>query len=106
MWKALIAGESVNINTKYHNFNWKGGLPCIILTNEIGTAHYWTNSDLFNTQCVFVNIRRYMGPTGTRPEFLCRYEEHFDFDMKAQIDEWVLEKQKKKNNPFDLINKY
>lgn len=95
MWKALISGEVVNINTKYHNFKWKGGLPCIVLTNEISTVSYWSNSELFKTQCCFVNVKHYLGPNGTRPAFLNRVEMHFDDDFRLKLFEWEQEKQKK-----------
>lgn len=97
MWKALVSGEVVNINTKYHNFKWKGGLPCIVLTNELSTVSYWSSSDLFRTQCCFVNVRRYLGPPGTRPDFLNTVNMNFDFDFKAKLEEWEQEKANKKS---------
>lgn len=86
MWKALVSGERVNINTKYHNFDWKGGVPCIVLTNELSTANFWITSSAFNTQCVFVNIDFYLGPDGTRPLFLSRVDSHFDDDFNQALE--------------------
>lgn len=88
MWKALISGESVNINTKYHNFKWKGGLPCIVLTNEISTASFWSSSDLFSSQCCFVSIKRYLGPPNSRPLFFVSKDIHFDDDFQEQVDKY------------------
>ncbi len=96
MWKALISGEAVNICTKYHNYPWKGGLPCIVLTNELSTVSYWTNSNLFNSQCCFINIRKYLGPDGTRPVFLDKKDIHFDVNFIGDMNKWEKEKADKK----------
>ena len=97
MWKALISGEELNINTKYHNYFWKGGLPCIVMTNDLSTTAFWTSSPMFNTQCCFVNIRDYMGPPGTRPSFLDRVECYFDDEFSRALAE---EKDRKKRKDF------
>lgn len=94
MWKALIAGETVNINTKYHNFKWKGGLPCIVLTNEMSTVEFWSGSDHFKTQCCFINLNSYIGPPGTRPLFLNRVETHFDPLFEEMIEDYRKKKSK------------
>lgn len=103
MWKALVAGESVNLNTKYHNFKWKGGLPCVVLTNEVSTAAYWSSSDLFSSQCCFINVRHYLGPPGTRPVFLGARDVHFDAEFRAKLDKFEKDKVNKKAGPFQTI---
>lgn len=78
MWKALVSGEGCQINTKFYNYSWRGGVPCIVLTNEISVASYWLGSEMFRTQCLFINIDFYMGVDGTRPEFLGNVSNFFD----------------------------
>lgn len=85
MWKALISGEGCQINTKFYNYSWSGGIPCIVLTNEISVASYWLNSEMFRTQCVFVNVNFYLGVEGTRPEFLGRVSNYFDDDFNEKL---------------------
>lgn len=98
MWKALVSGEEVNIRTAYVNEKWKGGLPCIILTNEISTAEYWSSSDNFATQCTFVDIDSYMGPPGTRPSFLSQRDIHFSSSFLAKLDEFRASRDARKPN--------
>jgi len=95
MWKALVSGETVNINTKYHNFKWKGGVPCIVLTNELSTAHFWITTEAFKTQCCFVNVRNYLGPPGTRPEFFNQTSINFDIQFQYDLEQWHANNKKK-----------
>ncbi|MGI4813925.1 MAG: hypothetical protein ACRYGG_11430 [Janthinobacterium lividum] len=87
MWKALISGEPVIIRTAYCNISWKGGLPCIVLTNSKSTANYWLRSQEFRTQCLFENARTYLGPIGTKPDFLGTIHNNFDSDFMYDLDQ-------------------
>jgi hypothetical protein len=98
MWKALISGECVNINTKYYNYKWKGGIPCIVLTNEMSTVSYWTKCEAFSTQCSFVNIDFYLGPTGTRPSYLGYVKTTFDDDFSMKLGAYEAMKEYNKKN--------
>ncbi len=97
MWKALISGEETQIVSKYFNFTFSHGLPCIIITNEISTLNFWLESPMFNTQCVFVNFDSYMGPDGTQMKELRFVETHFDPDFESVL----LEYRKKKKTRIE-----
>lgn len=104
MWKALISSEPVSINTKFKLHYFKNGLPCIVLTNELSVCHYWWSSPIFNTQCVFVNLRYYLGVEGTRPKFLEKKATFFDNEFESELFEFD-EFKKQKKNAFDAMKK-
>ena len=98
MWKALISGEETQIVSKYYNFTFKHGLPCIIITNELSTIDFWLQSSMFNTQCVFINFDSYMGPDGTQMRELQFVETHFDPDFQTILEEYRNKKKQRKDN--------
>jgi len=65
IWKALTVSEPTNIRSPYHNYKWEKSLPCILLTNNMKTFHYWITNPELKTRCIFVSINFYMGPPGT-----------------------------------------
>lgn len=92
MWKALISSEETQIVSKYYNLTFKHGLPTIIITNELSTIAFWTDSAMFKTQCIFINIEQYMGPPATQIKELEKIETHFDPDFEAVLDAYKLKK--------------
>ena len=96
MWKALMGGEQVTINTKFQMVNWERRIPCIVITNAVSTAEFFSTCQEFRTQCCFINIREYLGPSGTRPDFLTTVTDCFDSDFKMKMREISDAKQFKK----------
>lgn len=102
MWKALVAGEETNIRTPYNNYKFDNGLPCIICTNSIGLLSKWYLDTDFNTQVVFVEITKYMGPKGTRPAEISQIEAFLSPDTLMKINEFKKKKEKILPIPFQL----
>lgn len=68
MVKALMVGESVNIESKHvDNYIWTKNLPCVILTNNAFVYHYLTTSEEFKTELYSIATSAYLGPEGTEP---------------------------------------
>lgn len=66
--KALTSSEETDIRSTYVQHRYKGGLPCVILTNEISTFDFfWSKTWLFKSQMYFVIIDFYLGPPNTEP---------------------------------------
>jgi hypothetical protein len=101
MWKALISGEGCQINTKFYNYPWRGGVPCIVLTNEISVASYWLSSEMFRTQCVFLNIDFYLGVEGTRPSFLGKVTNYFDSAFNEKLIDYGTSRKMANLNKFN-----
>lgn len=98
MWKALISGEGCQLNTKFYNYSWRGGVPCIVLTNEISVASYWLKSEMFRTQCIFLNIDFYLGVKGTRPAFLGCVSNYFDEAFNEKLMDYCEVRKQNLNN--------
>lgn len=101
MWKALIAGESVSINTKYCNRPWRGGVPCIVMTNNLDHVNYWRCHNDYKTQCLFINLQKYIGPDGTRPQFLEETHVIFDDEFTSMLEKRLREVESKKLYSFN-----
>ena len=68
MIKALMVGESVNIESKHvDNYIWTKNLPCVILTNNGYVYNYLTTSEEFRTELYPIAVSSYLGPEGTEP---------------------------------------
>lgn len=68
MIKALMVGESVNIESKHvDNYIWSKSLPCVILTNNVYVYIYLTTSIEFKTELYSIATASYLGPEGTEP---------------------------------------
>ena len=68
MIKALMVGESVNIESKHvDNYIWFKSLPCVILTNNVYAYIYLTTSLEFKTELFSIATASYLGPEGTEP---------------------------------------
>ena len=101
MFKALMVGESTNIESKHvDNYKWTRSLPCVILTNEIEFLRKMIVRDIFASSCISVGTVEYIGPPGTEPKndyvqpFLDDIvQQEFD-NHKRAVEEWVA----KKNN--------
>jgi hypothetical protein len=96
IYKALVAGEELTINTKYAMEHFLGGLPCICLTNNKNTLHHWSGSDDFKNQCFFVDVNFYLGPENTRPSFF--RERQMLFSNKTEEDLKKMDEERKMNN--------
>ena len=102
MFKALMVGESTNIESKHvDNYKWTRSLPCVILTNEIEFLRKMIVKDIFASSCITVGTVEYIGPPGTEPKsdyiqpFLddvvqMEYDRH-----KKAVDDWVAKRNNK-----------
>jgi len=68
MWKALLSSEATSIREAYMNMHWKGGLPVIVTTNNIGLMRHLMTSEYYKNDCWFFVVEDYLGPTGTDPK--------------------------------------
>ena len=68
LWKALTAGETTTIKTPYFNHTFMNGMPTIICTNSLKMVKFWLKDTDFRTQVKMVEVTKYMGPDGTRPD--------------------------------------
>jgi len=90
MWKALLSGESVTLNTKWEMYNFPGGMPCLVMTNSLDMLKYFmvTAKDLFATQMYAVELKHYIGPKGTKKRDL--------FEVKHALSDETMRKLKLK----------
>ena len=92
IWKALTVSEPTNIRTPYHNINWNKSLPCILLSNNIKTLKYWTETPDLQTRCIFVGIDFYIGPPGTDNEVYHEVNSYFTDDIEKSLNKGVFSK--------------
>ncbi len=111
MWKALIAGESTNLRTPYHNYFFEKSLPTIICTNSYIMLELFREDHDFRTQVVIVDVAKYMGPVGTQPGFLVDFQEYLSdktaerLQKRREIKKKKEEEKKKKVNAFELLGR-
>lgn len=92
IWKALTVSEPTNIRSPYHNFRWQRSLPCILLTNNMKTFHYWFTNDELKTRCIFISVDFYIGPPGTENKINTEHKYFLTDDVKKKLDEINLTK--------------
>ena len=104
MWKALVAGEEYNVRTPYNNYKFSNGLPAIICSNNIVHLSSWIKDTDFMTQVVFVDVSKYMGPVGTRPQKLSATKINLSDETQKDIEK-LDQNYKQKLNAFDMLGK-
>ena len=85
IWKALSVGEPTNIRSPYHNTPWLKSLPCILMSNNIKTLKYWTETPELKSRCVFVGIDFFIGPDGTDLEENHNLDKYFTEDIEKVL---------------------
>ena len=99
MIKALMVGESVNIESKHvDNYIWPKSIPCVILTNNPYAFVYLTTSVEFKTELYAIATSAYLGPIGTEPKS-DENEFYEDDDMFRIIED--IKKLKEQKKVFD-----
>ena len=99
MVKALMVGESVNIESKHvDNYIWKKSLPCVILTNNAYVYDYLNRSEEFKTELYPIAISSYLGPEGTEPD--CEEIEAYEDEVMKQFIE-AIRRLKEEKKVFD-----
>jgi len=68
MWKALLSSEATSIREAYMNMHWKGGVPVVVTTNNVGLFRHLMTSEYYRHDCWFYCCEEYMGPEGTDPK--------------------------------------
>lgn len=99
MVKALMVGESVNIESKHvDNYMWTRNLPCVILTNNAYVYNYLTTSEEFKTELYPIAVSSYLGPEGTEPDYE-EIEAYEDEVMRQFIE--AIKRLKEEKKVFD-----
>lgn len=74
MMKALVSGESTDLQSKYCQHFFDKNLPTIICTNNIKLYKMYKLDPMFRTQCYVIGFNFYIGPPGTEPEKLTKID--------------------------------
>lgn len=99
MVKALMVGESVNIESKHvDNYIWSKSLPCVILTNNPYVYNYLITSEEFKTELYPIAVSSYLGPEGTEPD-VEEIESVEDETMSEILD--LIKRAKEEKKVFD-----
>lgn len=99
MWRSLVASQPTSIRAAYVNDRFELSIPCIITTNSEKMLTGFLRDPLFNKQVLSIEINEYMGPLGTRPEFL---ESTRSFISRRTMDKCLsVEKRNEENKKND-----
>ena len=87
MMKALVSGESTDLQSKYCQHFFDKNLPTIICTNNIKLYKMYKLDPMFRTQCYVIGFNFYIGPPGTEPEKLNKIDAYETEEISRLLGE-------------------
>ena len=87
MMKALVSGESTDLQSKYCQHFFDKNLPTIICTNNIKLYKMYKLDPMFRTQCYVIGFNFYIGPPGTEPEKLTKIDAYETEEISRLLGE-------------------
>lgn len=87
MMKALVSGESTDLQSKYCQHFFDKNLPTIICTNNVKLYKMYKLDPMFKTQCYVIGFNFYIGPPGTEPEKLTKIDAYETEEISKLLGE-------------------
>ena len=82
--KALVVGQSTNIRGCGFSLVFEHGLPTVMTVNSKKQYSKMLSDPMFKTSCKFVEVKSFLGPSGTEPDDLGK-------DMRNEVDTCVID---------------